>query len=60
MSVQLYLCVSAYFLPPLHFLGDCNYDDVCVMKRLKHDIGGMSTESLYLVGLKSSGRNRHL
>ena len=45
VSVLLYLCVSAYFLPSLHFLGDCNDDDACVMKNLKHDIGGRSTEA---------------
>ena len=44
MSVQLYLCVSAYFLSPLHFLGNCNDDDACVVENLKHDIGG-STEA---------------
>ena len=45
VSVQLYLCVSADFMPPLHFLDDCYDDDACVMKKLKHDIGGRSTEA---------------
>ena len=49
-SFSINLCVSAYFLSSLHCLSDCNDDDAWVMKNLKRDVGGRSTEACILSG----------